>query len=353
MGGDGSSGPPDRVALKLLRPDGTEMASIEIRCLVPTTAPPPDLPARYGLNLFLAALIGVLTCAWLAIFTEDLPLVAATLGLGGSLVWIAFIANLVGEERRKGLQKAFDDHVMLKPRTTGILVVAGMIGVWLALSRGNVLFISKDDVTARAVTVERILDETGTRRERIADDLLLGNSKLRLPLGASPSGQRYLIRVTGLPAIERRVYPLTSTVVRSPASFTTRPVVLVRIDSGWAKTASDAKNWVISVALIRDERKIADETVRSYDGKSLWIGCDTTVPLPDAVKERWRDDLKGNDMPVVWTQMRSALPNVVLRQGDVVELTLFNSNEHPMKPRQKILVRAGGYDADRIQEVHL
>jgi hypothetical protein len=357
--GDGSG----TIALRVLDGAGQEVLTISVHPPPPAVAAPEAPDPRYGRNLLLSAILGVLVCAWLATFTEDLPTVAATLGLGGSLVWLAFLSNLVSETRRKELQKLFDQSIMSKAGLTYLLILLGIISLGYALTHGTILFISKDDTTARAITVYAIDDGQVVAGPPAEDDLLSGNSKLRLPLATFPWPSRYLVHMTGLPPLETEVWPFALSVVRSPASFKFTPVVIVRLDPVWANTAAKAKNWSVNVKASGTRnghpKKLGDVTVTAYDGKTLWVGCDSTVVLPDAVKERWRHETgaaaagPASEPPLVWFQPAGVLEHVVLRPGDALDITVFNSNGFPVKPTQRVAVRPGGYDPDRIQEVFL
>jgi hypothetical protein len=346
-----SSSAKVHVVLTLLDPEGKTTGSACGVVEDVVSVAEPTLAGRYASNLVLSAAIGVATCVWLAVFTEYLPVVATTLGLGGSLVWIAFVANLIPETRRKQLQEIVDREVLTSGITTCVLSIVGVLGFIYALNFGALLFISKDDVTARSVTAYTV-DPSGKIEEPpVADDLLSGNTKLRMPLATFLCSRRYLIRVTGLPPIERAVSPFSLTVVRSPASFMRQPVLIVRAAPLWADVAAKAHNWTLTATVRREGAAPRTETLPDYDGSSVWIGCDATVPIPDGLKARWRDALKG-ELPAEWLQTRSVLGNVALRPDDVIDVVLRNAGNVPVAAHST-RVKRGGYDVEHIQEIYL
>jgi positive regulator of sigma E activity len=61
-------------------------------------------PARiYFTNLLLILVAGVFACWWTIFYSDWFDVLGGLLGLGGAFTWLAFISNMLREERVKEL----------------------------------------------------------------------------------------------------------------------------------------------------------------------------------------------------------------------------------------------------------
>ena len=69
----------------------------------------PQLPSLkiVAFNLFTLLAIGVVTSGWILYYTDYFPVVGGLLGLGGLFAWVAFLSNIIDENRKKTVSNLF------------------------------------------------------------------------------------------------------------------------------------------------------------------------------------------------------------------------------------------------------
>ena len=86
----------------------------------------------FVINLSAMIFTGVCALLWVLLYTENFVVIGGLLGLGGVLAWIAFMANLIRDDRKEALQRLFDEVVLQKPITLvcTVLLAIGFLVTW-------------------------------------------------------------------------------------------------------------------------------------------------------------------------------------------------------------------------------
>jgi hypothetical protein len=138
--------------------------------------------AWFFLNLALLIGLGVSVLYWIGCHTELLGVVGGLLGLGGAFAWVAFLLNIVREERKKESQIWFD-HVMTSKVTTCILLAMALVLSGIGGMFGSVRIDSSREATDRFIEIR---DKLSSNKEIIKSGLLPARSTR----GLKPSGTK-------------------------------------------------------------------------------------------------------------------------------------------------------------------
>src|SRR4051794_1742544 len=80
------------------------------------TKPAPPGQLRYFVrNIVCLTVTGVAISLWLVQYTDFFPMVGGLLGLTGIFAWVAFLSNLVSDERKKELQAEIERRALVVP----------------------------------------------------------------------------------------------------------------------------------------------------------------------------------------------------------------------------------------------
>ncbi len=71
-------------------------------------------------NLIGLIAAGISVSWWILYFTDFFPVVGGLLGLGGLFTWIAFVSNILTDERKAEMQQSFDRFVLQR---RGLLIL--------------------------------------------------------------------------------------------------------------------------------------------------------------------------------------------------------------------------------------
>jgi hypothetical protein len=286
-----------------------------------TKSSPPKL-LLYVFNLVAIILLGLFVCGWLLFYTDYFPVIGGLLGLGGLFAWIAFLANLVSDQRKEQLQDTFDSGFLQKRKALGVmlLVIIGFICL-IVMRYGSIVFENPNDGQPRVTTVRGI---SGMEVGDVVKDTLLmprGGSKVLLLTGFF--GKRdYHLKLNGLPARRVTVKAGQRSSISVPAYFLSRPVALIRPSADYSRTAAKGENLILEIHL-------ADELLISlpdYRGEGVWVGAADDVPPPALLVEQWRIELITAGQPVVeadrWKRVRAPLPNADLKEKSILKATV-------------------------------
>src|SRR5205807_6888620 len=89
-------------------------------------------------NLFWLIALGVMVTAWIIKYTDWFSEFAGLLALGGLFSWLAFVANILPEDRVKDLQAWVDTVVLNGKKTSSVLGYLFVFGFLVSMFLGTV-----------------------------------------------------------------------------------------------------------------------------------------------------------------------------------------------------------------------
>ena len=93
----------------------------------------PPTPLLVIGNLSLLIIVGLSISWWVLYFTDYFPVVLGLLGLGGFFAWIAFVINILSDDRKKQFQEYFDKFILQKGWTISMLIGLLLFG-WIVVA---------------------------------------------------------------------------------------------------------------------------------------------------------------------------------------------------------------------------
>jgi hypothetical protein len=299
-------------------------------------------------NVVLLIVLGVAISGWLICYTDVFPLLGGFLGLTGAFAWIAFLSNIVSEERKKELQKLLEARVFLNPRTTIFVLILLILFLGWWATHGSITLSLVGDSVTRNVTIKPIGEGTAT------DDTVTPGAPTKRPFFVL--GQRELVvKPTALPAlrITLRGFGLRTLII--PDAFVMRPVLLVRPPTELVSSALRSQMSLRASLRRRNATALANlGTVPAgvYNGETVWIGCDVAVAVPAYAEQRWHAE-KIPDLTILrWLSPSSIAPDTILEDGDVVRVELLNA-QGDISAFAEVRVRAPVNSREFPQEVKL
>ena len=240
-------------------------------------------------NLGLLVLLGTAVCGWILRYTEFFPVIGGLLGLGGVFAWIAFLTNIVSEDRRAALQAAVDKVLFQSRRATAVLSIlfgcflVGPVGMYGAVEVGN----GSLDETFR-VTVGRA--------DRPADsEFILRPSESRIVTVFTGWFGSAQVRVAAedVPAIARRLGPLDVEAVELPGDAWLTPSLAMRPTFA---SFDDVRRLRPRLELCLPGGDASPATWRTdtYNGRSILVGATAPVPVPPWTRAAWQSAGFGN-----------------------------------------------------------
>jgi hypothetical protein len=307
---------------------------------------PYDNPYIVVANFTVAVVLGVAFSMWMIRYTDWFPVVGGLLALTGVFSWVAFLSNIVSDERKEQAQAFFDRYVLQRRRTTVVLVLAA--SAFLAgftTTHGTLIVDTLGDVVSRTGELQ---SDAGFDA-RIA---VTAGVRTTLLLPTSWSGQRrYRLKLRGLPAVIVEVNRWHRTTVIAPTDFWTAPVLLIRPTIAMSGEASQGEFQLV----VEVDGKEWD-SVSPYLGGSVWVGAQDDVEIPPARIDRWRAEylLKEYNPALVqrWTipvsLMRGLRPSVGAR---VVALVSRRDDTNAVQGRAEAMLRPSHSPAAFPQEL--
>jgi len=302
------------------------------------------------LNLFLLVANGVGLSFWLIYYTDLFPVVGGLLGLGGAFAWIAFLANVISDERKEMLQQAVERIVLESRVATGVMVLIPLLHLFgFAAWHGTLVIDSLGDAARRVASVHPAGQDAAEDLDRQGVDAGSG-LKLLVPTGLFAS-QRYTVKLSGLPPIDVYATAMTRRHIVAPDEFWSAPVVLIRAEP---KVAATAANGHFSLKILLDGKQVVD---LPYDGQAIWIGTDADTAVPQMRLDRWRLSLAADQSQEV-TLLRWATPEALtgigpLANGNKLEVQVIRPNAGGVFVEGRIAVQGARSEADFPQEVVL
>lgn len=310
------------------------------------TAKPPETSDRLQpeeLRLLLrnlAGLVGtgVVASAWILYYTDWFEAIGGLLTLTGIFAWVAFLVELVSDERKGQIQSAFERRVLLNRSSWRWLL--GSAGVLLVLTvlTGTIEVRSFSDDSTRSLTVTSAGAASDARPLREAALTPFSSRKL-LFFGWG----RLRVKLSGLPALEVRAGLFRPRVLSSPDDFTRSPVLLIRPSTGLSHLAAGSDSLVLVI------RRGGETLVGPlpFRGRAVWVGCDRDVAIPAWLYRRWEPE-----EPVPWLPAVDTESLVSLRAGDELSIRLETASGE-YAPEIRHVVRAPYGSQDFVQEIVL
>ena len=285
-------------------------------------------------NLIAMIIVGLSLSWWILYYTDYFPVVLGLLGLGGFFAWIAFVINILSDERKKQFQRHFDE-LILQNKLTIIVLMGALATSWVifAPSYGTLLVDSLDPARGHTMEIWRI-DNGKPNPAAVVERLVVPpHSSPKILLGTEWHGAtRYYVKLSRLPGIEVSVDSLKRTKLLVPDMLLERTVIFARPSAKYSGPVSDG----YSLQLLINNELV--ETVENYRGESLWIGASDDVAVPDYVSDQWLEEFVRSKLDTKpaqrWMRPMALKPYLELKPGDTItvrlipraELTLGNPN---------------------------
>ena len=275
---------------------------------------------QFVANLGLLAVLGVGSLYWIGYHTELLGIATGLLSLGGVFAWLAFLSGFIRDERKKDLQTWLDDRLS-SGGVTGVLVVLVFLLITIGGLFGSVRIDGRRDVTDRFVEIRAT--SSAASPAVAAGDVFAARSVRTFPVFVGWRRRAYELRLDGLPKLRVDAAPYHRTMVISPNTFVGRNIVLMRPTSEVSQTARGAESPYQLTVKVGADREFV---LPNYRGETVWIGCDDSVVIPEALRQRWRLDFLAKNIAearmLPWLSPLAVADDRVLRSGEKIRFQI-------------------------------
>lgn len=265
----------------------------------------------YTINLFVLLATGVWVSLWVHHNSEWFPLIGGLLGLGSFFAWIAFITNLLSDDRKKSYQEIFEKRFLENGWACLLLLLvnAGLIYT-LPFSNGGLRLINASDASSLSVQVVA----PPARGTASAAPIFIGRQQDNKNFFPADFGgnSHYVLSVSNAPSIRVTVKPFSRRTVLLPAAAWQQLLILIR-----PATATDAgrfqdpgNTYYLKIELCTGPAdspdcaslQVGSTEVIKYSGAALLVGTDRDVIVPTQVSHRWRSDGWSNRNIELWSR---------------------------------------------------
>ncbi len=234
------------------------------------------IPKTFVSNFCVFLLFGALALGWCYRYTEWIEIIGGFLSLAGILSWLAFVLKVIPEKRMEEFQTWADERIFNNSRAKWLVMGLLVIGVAGASLLGTVQVTWLAGEGNRSVWIHRADKSEGEAVPLMADGVV---RRLFLTFWTHPPKVR--VKVSGFPDRTAELRPWQRYELKVSDSFY-RPVVLFRPT---VDLLNMLRNEPMSLSVKVDSQSWM---IPQYDGRSLWIGCDSDVEVPEAKREVWR-----------------------------------------------------------------
>jgi hypothetical protein len=252
-------------------------------------APQREPVGRLFLNFFWIIFLGVGVLSWVWRFTDHLSTAVGLLGLGGIFTWVAFLGDVVRENRKDQLRDWLERTMMKKRASMALAGVTVLMVVW-GLCFGCVVIDSTEDNIARIVTIGSVTAGAQGKTETVTSlgqTRILPGSRRKLPVFMGLSGKTCRIEVEGLPRVEKQIRRFRRNWLDTPRSFSFRNLVLVHPSPEVTQTSAKEGFKHEAIVTVTGQQPVT----MPFEGRAFWIGCRREVAIPSVLREKWRLDL--------------------------------------------------------------
>jgi hypothetical protein len=236
-------------------------------------------------NLALLLFLAFALSAWIIVFTDFFPIVSTLLSLGGIFAWAGFLSNLLSERTKKKMQIAFESRMLGTSRTWKWAATAGAIFLAWASCHGTLILDSVQEEKGRDL---KIL-EAGNENPFLEETYLPAHEAKKYLLFVSFWGKRtFRVKASGLPSKEIAVRALSRERVSVPGWFFEQSILFLRPASEVSGTTEKANTYTLQVSI--NAKSVA--LIKPYFGQAVWLGCESSVAIPQSLIARWSLDLK-------------------------------------------------------------
>jgi hypothetical protein len=304
----------------------------------------------FYLNLAWMILLGVALLWWIGSFTNYLETVIGFLSLGGIFAWVAFLSNIIREQRKKHLRLVFEGCLKRK-RSSMILGALTGLGLIFAFCIGGITADSGRDKMDREIVIHLTSSKTVARTKTLSSRM-----RSKFPVFTGFRGRKYDIDVEGLPLITKEIQPFSQFHLKVPRDLRLQNVILLRPSVQLAGSVDNSGDYTLEVRL-NDQ----DPNEMDFSGHSVWIGTGKKLDIPAAIKDRWRAELEYASGAPVSTLLSWLDPEVfekipVLKK-DVkrIEVKVWHSNnrDKPFALAPPESVRDCESEEDFPQVIHI
>lgn len=264
--------------------------------------------------------LGVGASFWLLHFTSFLPEALPLLGLGGIFTWLEVVSKTLPRLRLEELQSSFESSVLMRRSTSVVVFCLIAAGVVFGTSVGGVRIESLVDAAGHSVRLNESEPEQVGPQTEVREPFVTGFFSSRL----------IKVKVGGYPEKLVKITPWRVSRLYVPESFV-RPVILLRPTLKLTQLASNPLQIVVSVA--------GKEYSRRFDGRSIWVGCDSDVSVPMWLQERWKSDKDtAPQLAIDWAHPETLHPSIALEKDQVIDVRVVT--EGIVLFSRKIVVQA-------------
>lgn len=301
----------------------------------------PPHAGRVAFNMACLVLTLALLSGWVLYYTDWFPVLAGLFTLSGVFAWLAFLSNLVTDERAAQWRDALDTRVLQARRTPAVLLAVLVVFVLVfPVSRGTLVLDAMHDDSVRTVEVRAGSDDAKRilRRASVSP----GGAR-KLSLWVPPfSSREVIVKAAGLPWRRAEVAALTRTVLDLPEGFRKRAVLLVRPEADDVATlALQPERYVLEIELGEDRLEVTP-----YGGEALLIGAEADIELPRALVDAWRFQFVAAGVSPLavarWTNPRAVRPDAPLPAGQVVSARLRLGEGGTPSPVARAMIAESG-----------
>lgn len=296
----------------------------------------------YNLIGLIAA--GISVSWWILYFTDFFPVFGGLLGLGGLFTWIAFVGNILTDERKAEMQQSFD-RIVLQHRGLLVLLGLSLLGWWIGYApcRATLLVDCLDTTGGHFMEIREFKTVAPLAPEPVERLTLSPRGTAKVLLATPWFGKRdYLVKVSGFPARKITVTGYRREPFFLPASMLLRPVVLIRPAASELGVVDEGFSLEVQV---RGD-KAATFRIENYPGKAVWFGADDDVAVPERLLDEWRQEFKMAKKNA--EDIARWLPPISL--GPVAELSGITEISARLVNRGGEIKYAGGIDLRVLRE---
>lgn len=275
-----------------------------------------DINRHIILNLCSLAGLGVSFSLWVFLCTDSFPLIGSLLSLGGIFAWIAFLSGVVHEDRKKQIQKSFEDAFLAKRRVRVFATLLAFLFLAIISCFGTIELRSLGAEQFRVLEVLPAVES----EKKDGGWVLLPSARARKLVYTGWRHRPYRVRIEGLPVQTVIVKPIWPTPITVPGSFKDRWTILVLPVARFTESAENDPRFALVVA--KHGQVIGIIPTGQYRGESVWVGCHADVRLPDWMVDRWA---AAGRIPALWRRPLSLAEGKIFASGDYIEAWILHN----------------------------